>query len=420
MGVLFTFDRELIVQSIACLIAAVLLVAGFYPRRRGLFILGGILGLCLCGYAMVMVANSFRPRYAATSGAALILLLALLIAGFLLLRRGIRGRRVGDHPFCRRCGFDLFGKPASSTLCSECGADLVPRNATVVGVLHRRPRAMVGGLFLILLGVTAFYLPSVRWVRSLKWYDIVPDRLLVREFEGYTEWNADSANALFELHRRRTKQTLSDALYLRTLNHCLDRMPPENLLGLEYFQFNLYLEALRLSRVYDDDEAQRFLDMTLEQVSTTLPMFSIVTSETITVLPSEMTLKDLVFECKESLSVRVNEKDARVEFVTQQSGNESKSSLALIRRRPSQVFRMIDPPSLKHGDTVQIEVIQDAVLQTDISSGNHDRYPISSTVNRYNGKLIFSKTENMSGGWPEQIEIQLTRVKSPATTAPTR
>jgi len=34
--------------------------------------------------------------------------------GLALLLFGLRGRRVGDHPHCWRCGFDLFGKPAES------------------------------------------------------------------------------------------------------------------------------------------------------------------------------------------------------------------------------------------------------------------------------------------------------------------
>jgi len=39
----------------------------------------------------------------------LLLLLPLGSAGWLILR-GLRGVRVGDHPVCRKCGFDLFGR----------------------------------------------------------------------------------------------------------------------------------------------------------------------------------------------------------------------------------------------------------------------------------------------------------------------
>src|SRR5688500_20118731 len=61
-----------------------------------------------------------------------------LLAGMLFVRLGLRGKRVDDHPLCRRCGLDLFGLPEGATKCSECGADLSVRgrrcaSATVTG-----------------------------------------------------------------------------------------------------------------------------------------------------------------------------------------------------------------------------------------------------------------------------------------------
>src|SRR4051794_38688488 len=66
---------------------------------------------------------------------------------------GLRGRRIDDHPLCRRCGFDLTGRPDTSTRCSECGADLIHKNSVRVG--HRRRRAI-----LIASGI-ALLLPSL-------------------------------------------------------------------------------------------------------------------------------------------------------------------------------------------------------------------------------------------------------------------
>jgi tRNA(Ile2) C34 agmatinyltransferase TiaS len=60
-----------------------------------------------------------------------ILPLGLIVVGISALVRGLRGRRIDDHPLCRRCGFDLTGKPETSTRCPECGSDL------------RRPRAIL-------------------------------------------------------------------------------------------------------------------------------------------------------------------------------------------------------------------------------------------------------------------------------------
>jgi hypothetical protein len=70
----------------------------------------------------------------------------LFLVGLILLILGLRGRRVDDHPICRKCGFDLFGKPEGSTICSECSADLtyphaIPRPAVRRGDALRRLHA---------------------------------------------------------------------------------------------------------------------------------------------------------------------------------------------------------------------------------------------------------------------------------------
>src|SRR3982751_3540492 len=67
---------------------------------------------------------------ALTSASIVVFLAALLYA--------LRGRRVDDHPICRRCGFDVFGRPEGSSTCSECGADLARRRAIRVGRRERR------------------------------------------------------------------------------------------------------------------------------------------------------------------------------------------------------------------------------------------------------------------------------------------
>src|SRR5215211_7772077 len=72
------------------------------------------------------------------------------VAGMMLLLLGLRGRRVGDHPFCRRCGFDLFGKPDDSSICPECGARLGSARAQVIGVRHRRQWAIMSGSMILL------------------------------------------------------------------------------------------------------------------------------------------------------------------------------------------------------------------------------------------------------------------------------
>jgi predicted RNA-binding Zn-ribbon protein involved in translation (DUF1610 family) len=59
---------------------------------------------------------------------------ALSAIGGWLLRRGLRGPAVEvEHPFCKRCGYDLFGRPPESELCPECGANLLRSQAMRCG-----------------------------------------------------------------------------------------------------------------------------------------------------------------------------------------------------------------------------------------------------------------------------------------------
>lgn len=85
--------------------------------------------------------------------------LPLLIAGLgaALLKLALRGRRIDDHPLCRKCGFDLSGavglsetgSPPAQSQCPECGSVVTALRGIRIG--HRRavrPLAVVGALAL--------------------------------------------------------------------------------------------------------------------------------------------------------------------------------------------------------------------------------------------------------------------------------
>ena len=82
----------------------------------------------------------------------LVLFLAMLLTlGVAMVAQGWRGRRVGDEPHCKRCGFNLVGMPADSARCSECGTDVTGPNAVVRGERHRRPGLIVAGAAAVLI-----------------------------------------------------------------------------------------------------------------------------------------------------------------------------------------------------------------------------------------------------------------------------
>ena len=79
--------------------------------------------------------------------------LAVLLGG-VLLAVGWRGRRVGRHPVCARCGFELSGIPvtpeAGRPPCPECGCALDDPKSIAIGSRRRRPVvALVGAVLLI-------------------------------------------------------------------------------------------------------------------------------------------------------------------------------------------------------------------------------------------------------------------------------
>src|SRR5687768_8986624 len=93
----------------------------------------------------------------------------------------LRGRRVDDHPICRKCGFDLVGKPSDSHVCSECGADLSRRRAVRVG--RRETRRGLAKLAAPLMLVSLGLLGVQGWgkARGVDWNRHKPAWWLARE-----------------------------------------------------------------------------------------------------------------------------------------------------------------------------------------------------------------------------------------------
>lgn len=151
------------------------------------------------------------------------LLCALALTAFAL-----RGRRVDHHPVCRRCGFDLFGKPPGSTACAECGADLNRRRAVRVGNRERRRGLawVAASVLLLSLG----WLGAVGWreARRTDWNRHKPVAWLVGDAAGRSPAARDAA--LAELVRRIGGGRLADdhlgPLVGRALDHQADAAQP--------------------------------------------------------------------------------------------------------------------------------------------------------------------------------------------------
>ena len=129
----------------------------------------------------------------------------LLIVGVCLLLVGLRGRRVDDHPLCRRCRFDLTGRPTSSDRCPECGSDLGTPRAMVVGHRRRRRGLLAGGVALLVLTVGVGGVLGWGRANQVNWLTYAPVRYLLHEATS-----ADPARrtpALAELSARAARLT---------------------------------------------------------------------------------------------------------------------------------------------------------------------------------------------------------------------
>ncbi|HWE97211.1 MAG TPA: hypothetical protein VG269_24845 [Tepidisphaeraceae bacterium] len=159
----------------------------------------------------MLLANTMMLSIAGTG--------ALLLVSLALLTLGFRGRRTDDHPVCRRCGFDLFGKPPESVRCSECGAELNRRRAVRLG--NRRHRPMVVLLAMPLLLGAFSLLGTLRWVTIHRAQAIhyLPVWWLTNELNGSAGQNRD--DALAELDRRLLLGKLSAAQVARIAGRAL-------------------------------------------------------------------------------------------------------------------------------------------------------------------------------------------------------
>lgn len=125
-----------------------------------------------------------------------------------------------DHAFCRRCGFDLFGRYPDLTECPECGAAIHGQRDVRFG---RRPHqqrirriAWVSGAVALVIAVVTLA-AIYRTGRLCHW---APDWVLAYEVTHDTR---RFSQAVFEIHQRLERDTLSDAVTQRLVTEALAR-----------------------------------------------------------------------------------------------------------------------------------------------------------------------------------------------------
>jgi hypothetical protein len=179
----------------------------------------------------------------------IVVLVAVLVVGAVLVVVGLWGRRTGDAPHCRKCGYNLTG--AAGDKCPECGA-VLGANVIVTGVRRRRGPALVVGLLLVLVGGGGLGAVGYGYAQKVDWYTYYPASSLVRMAK------ADDPRAINELINRLKNDTLRQADCGELVAAALDRQgavpAPANITKwadiLGYIDGNGWLSAEQQDRFY--------------------------------------------------------------------------------------------------------------------------------------------------------------------------
>ena len=163
-------------------------------------------------------------------------LAAAAMLGSALMVLGLRGRRVDDHPICRKCRFDLVGLYPGVGVCPECGTRVRAvaddassrrvRKAIRVGNRRRRRAPIVAGAVTLLVSTTLL----VAQLTRVDWDSLKPFPVLTAELRlAVNAKNTVRADELLSeiLNRVQTKR-LDAARLMPLVRTALDLQADQN------------------------------------------------------------------------------------------------------------------------------------------------------------------------------------------------
>ena len=187
---------------------------------------------------------------------ALTLTLSLLFVWF-----SWRGRRIDDHPCCRKCRYDLFALDRQTTeACPECGAKLRRKGAVLAGQRCKRPILLTLGCLMLLTTLGGFGAGIYTWNENFNWDPYKPVWYL--HFETRSGDYQTAHFGWMELDRRLSSGELTDAqvndAVVLALDFQADRKKPwNNLCGH-------IIEKARVGQLANDAQWQRYLDQAFD------------------------------------------------------------------------------------------------------------------------------------------------------------
>jgi hypothetical protein len=189
--------------------------------------------------------------------------IAVMVIGVLLTFRGARGRRIDEHPICRKCGFDLVGGKRGMVVCPECGRDLNTRWAVRWGNRRRRRGMVALRLIVLLIGVGGATTLGVIQARGVKWNSYKPVWWLERDLLSKDGATAGAAGK--KLVDRMSRPGIDAATERRLVDTVLvvqaDPSAPWN------GDISSILTTVRNKGLVDDKQLSRFIE---QSVSTSI------------------------------------------------------------------------------------------------------------------------------------------------------
>jgi hypothetical protein len=149
----------------------------------------------------------------------LLFLVLLCYIGLVLIKAGLRGKRVGSTPHCPQCDYDLTGLPGAH--CPECGTDVL-KKGPVFGERQRR-WGFIGTGAISLVTASLLLIPTYQSLRLAfrnEWYHIRPTSVVINDLQDPQLFG----HVYSELGRRLRDGRLSDRQKRRAASVIISEM----------------------------------------------------------------------------------------------------------------------------------------------------------------------------------------------------
>jgi len=194
-----------------------------------------------------------------------VLVAAMMLVGVLGVLIALRGRRVDDHPVCRKCRFDLVGIYPGAETCPECGR-MLTRVRT--GNRVRRKGLLLASLLVLSLGVVGGGILGASLFAGPALNPYKPLWMLRMEMLGTRSQRAD--DALEEVLDRLVDDELSEGQVRRLADLALDQHEQREEPAV--FRWVRLLDAMVAQDLLEPDERTRYYRNAIEAQVTVRPV----------------------------------------------------------------------------------------------------------------------------------------------------